>query len=80
LYIAAFAAVFVLRRKHPELPRPYRAFAYPVSTALVLLGSVAMLIAAVAEDPRSGVIAAMFLAACAPVYAWSMRAKTRNSA
>jgi basic amino acid/polyamine antiporter, APA family len=79
LYITAFAAVFVLRRKYPDMPRPYRAFAYPVSTALVLVGSVAMLIAAVAEDPRSALIAAVFLAACAPAYAWSVRAHRRRA-
>jgi len=38
---------------------------YPFSTAVLLVGSVAFLIAAVAEDPRSGLIAAVFLAACA---------------
>jgi len=72
-YVAAFLAVFVLRYRCPTLPRPYRAFGYPFSTAVVLLGSVAFLIAAVAEDPRSGIIAAIFLAACAPAYAWMTR-------
>ena len=67
-YVSAFAAVFVLRHREPALPRPYKAFGYPFSTGLVLLGSVAFLIAAIAQDPRSGLIAAAFLAGCAPVY------------
>lgn len=67
-YVSAFAAVFVLRHREPTLARPYKAFGYPFSTALVLLGSLAFLIAAIAQDPRSGVIAAVFLAGCAPVY------------
>jgi APA family basic amino acid/polyamine antiporter len=67
--------VFVLRRTEPGLPRPYRALGYPFSTAIVLLGSSALLIAAVFEDPRSGVIAAVFLAGCAPVYFWLARGR-----
>jgi basic amino acid/polyamine antiporter, APA family len=76
-YIAAFLAVFVLRYRLPNLARPYKAFGYPFSTAIVLLGSIAFLIAAVAEDPRSGLIAAVFLAGCAPVYAWMARGRRR---
>jgi len=40
-----------------------------------VLGSIAFLIAAVAEDPRSGLIAAAFLACCAPVYARVARSR-----
>ncbi len=72
-YISAFVAVFVLRRRLPDLARPYRALGYPASTFIVLVGSVLLLIAALAEDPRSGIIAAVFLAACAPAYAWTAR-------
>jgi APA family basic amino acid/polyamine antiporter len=79
-YSAAFLSVFVLRYRLPNLKRPYRAFAYPFSTAIVLIGSFAFLIAAVAEDPRSGLIAAAFLACCAPAYGWLRRNKRRRLA
>jgi APA family basic amino acid/polyamine antiporter len=75
LYISAFVAVFVLRRTEPGLPRPYRALGYPFSTATVLAGSVALLIAAIGEDPHSGIMAAVLLAACAPAYWWLARAR-----
>jgi len=39
----------------------------------VLAGSLLILIAAVVEDPRSGIAAALLLIACAPVYAWACR-------
>ena len=74
-YVSAFLAVFVLRYREPQLPRPYKALGYPFSTAIVLLGSVAFLVAAIAEDPRSGLIAAAFLAGCAPAYAWMARGR-----
>ncbi|HEY2683109.1 MAG TPA: APC family permease [Steroidobacteraceae bacterium] len=74
-YIAAFLAVFVLRRRSPETPRPYRAFGYPVSTFVVLAGSVGFLIAAVVEDWRSGVMALLFLSLCIPAYMLASRSR-----
>ena len=79
-YVAAFLAVFVLRRTEPDLPRPYKAFGYPFSTAVVLLGALALLIAAISEDPRSGLIAAGFLACCAPAYGWLARGRRLRAA
>lgn len=72
-YVAAYTALFVLRRREPALSRPYRAPGYPVTTATVLLGAVLFLIVAVAEDRRSGFVAAILLAASVPVYAWVTR-------
>jgi APA family basic amino acid/polyamine antiporter len=72
-YISAYAALFVLRRREPGLPRPYRAFGFPFTTAVVLVGSVLALIAAILEDPHSALAAGILLAACAPIYAWIVR-------
>ncbi len=74
-YVSAFSAVLVLRHREPKLPRPYKALGYPVSTLVVLLGSMAFLVAAVVEDPRSGIISALFIGACAPLYAWLARGR-----
>ena len=75
MYVFGFLAVFVLRHRAPELPRPYKALGYPLSTAIVLVGSIAFLVVAIAEDPRSGLIAGAFLACCAPAYAWMARVR-----
>src|SRR5271156_3361862 len=79
-YISAYAALFVLRRREPGLPRPYRAFGFPFTTAIVLVGSVLALIAAAAEDPRSALAAGLLLAACAPIYAWIARRRLNAAA
>jgi basic amino acid/polyamine antiporter, APA family len=73
IYISAYAALLVLRRREPALPRPYRAFGFPLSTGVVLVGSLLVLIAMIVEDPRSGRLAALLLIGCAPVYAWVAR-------
>lgn len=74
-YIAAFLAVFVLRRRAPQVPRPYRAFGYPVTTLIVLLGSIGILAATLLEDWRSGVTALIFLSLCVPAYALAARSR-----
>jgi APA family basic amino acid/polyamine antiporter len=42
-YAMAVGAVFVLRFKRPDLPRPYRTWGYPVTPALYLLAFMAVL-------------------------------------
>jgi basic amino acid/polyamine antiporter, APA family len=43
-YILTIAGVFRLRRTRPEIPRPYRAFGYPVVPALYIAGAVTILL------------------------------------
>ncbi|HEU4596167.1 MAG TPA: APC family permease [Pyrinomonadaceae bacterium] len=67
-YTLTFISVFVLRRREPETPRPYRAWGYPWTTGLVLAGSVAFLAGVVANDTDNSVFALVLLAASYPVY------------
>jgi APA family basic amino acid/polyamine antiporter len=74
-YIAAFLAVFALRWRLPQGSRPYRAFGYPVSTCVVLLGSIGFLVAAIVEDWHAAVTAVVFLSLCVPAYALAARSR-----
>jgi APA family basic amino acid/polyamine antiporter len=67
-YTLSFTSLFVLRRKMPDVPRPYRVWGYPWIPALALLGSAAFLAGAVAGDTTSSVYALALLAASYPVY------------
>ena len=67
-YTLSFISVFVLRRREPEKERPYRAWGYPWTAALALLGSVLFLVGAVASDTRNSVYALILLAASYPVF------------
>lgn len=67
-YTLSFISVFVLRRREPDRQRPYRAWGYPWTTALALLGSIAFLFGAVASDTRNSVYALLLLAASYPVF------------
>jgi APA family basic amino acid/polyamine antiporter len=67
-YTSAFAAVFVLRRREPQTDRPYRVWGYPWTTATVLLGSLAFLVAVVAADTRNSLFALGVLVASYPAF------------
>ena len=67
-YILSFVSLFVLRRREPEKPRPYRAWGYPWTTGLALVGSVLFLAGAVASDTQNSVYALALLAVSYPVF------------
>jgi basic amino acid/polyamine antiporter, APA family len=72
-YVSAYAAVIVLRVRERSAERPFRAWGFPWTTGLVLLGSLLFLVAAVVDDPRSGAFAALLLAIAAPASWWLSR-------
>jgi APA family basic amino acid/polyamine antiporter len=72
-YVLTFASVFVLRRREPDTPRPYRAWGYPWTTGAALVGSLAFLAGAVAGDTRNSLYTLAVLAASWPVYRLSAR-------
>lgn len=71
-YTMAYISLIVLRRREPNLPRPYRAWGYPWTTLVVLLGSIAFLVGAVISDrvshKRDSLFALVILAASVPIY------------
>jgi APA family basic amino acid/polyamine antiporter len=67
-YAMSFASVFVLRRREPDTPRPYRSWGHPWTTGLVFLGSLAFLAATVVAEPRGGLIVACLLVLSYPAY------------
>ena len=78
-YALAVAAVFVLRRTRPELPRPYRTWGYPVVPLLFLLASVGMIVNALWTDPvNTGITFGIILAGLPAYFAW--RAWSRRKA
>jgi basic amino acid/polyamine antiporter, APA family len=58
-----------LRRKRPDMPRPYRVWGYPLLPALFLLASVALMGNALVTDPRDTGITLLIIAIGLPAYA-----------
>lgn len=72
-HVAGGAAVFVLRARHPEMPRPYRVWGYPVVPALFILGMAWLVVNTLAERPRESLAGLLFIAAGWPAYRWWRR-------
>jgi APA family basic amino acid/polyamine antiporter len=71
------AAVFVLRRRRPDLVRPYRTTGYPIVPAIFLVGTVAMMLNSLLERPATTLLGAAIVAAGIPIY-YAWRAASRR--
>ena len=66
--IVLISALFVLRKRSPDLPRPFRAWAYPFAPLAVLLVSGTLVVGFTVSDSRDSIYALVLLAASYPIY------------
>jgi len=62
------AAVIVLRKKRPELPRPYRTWGYPVTPALFILAAVFISMNSLINEFRNAVAGLIIILLGVPAY------------
>jgi APA family basic amino acid/polyamine antiporter len=67
-YALSVAAVWVLRRKLPDLPRPYKMWGYPVTLLLFLAVSAWFMVDAFINQTKTSLIAFTMAAAGIPFY------------
>jgi APA family basic amino acid/polyamine antiporter len=67
-YVLVFVAVFVLRRREPHTPRPYRAWGHPWTTGTGFVLGVLFLAGVVFGDPAHSAIAFGVLAVSYPLF------------
>jgi len=72
-YGATTLGVFILRKKMPDTPRPYKVWGYPVVPAIVVLFCVALLFNTVFSRPREAAIGAALMLTGVPLYFWFER-------
>jgi basic amino acid/polyamine antiporter, APA family len=77
-YAISFTVVFLLRKRDPDRPRPYRAWGYPWTTGFSLLASLAFLAGAVKSDTRNSVYALVLLAVSYPAFRFTRWLATRG--
>jgi APA family basic amino acid/polyamine antiporter len=68
MYAAATASVFTLRRKRPDLARPYRVWGYPVLPAVYLAALGALALNTIVERPMESLSGLLILLLGVPVY------------
>lgn len=67
-YALAVGAVYILRARRPDHPRPYRTWGYPIVPAVFLIASVGMLLNALIGDPMVTLVCFGVILAGIPVY------------
>jgi len=67
-YALSYASLFLLRKKEPEMARPYRAWGYPWTTGIALLASVIFLAGSILTDRQNAPWALVILLLSYPVF------------
>lgn len=74
-YGATTLGVFILRRKMPDAPRPYKVWGYPVVPAIVILFCAILFVNTIFSRPREAAIGAVLMLTGVPFYFWFKRGK-----
>ncbi|MFY7908572.1 MAG: APC family permease [Emticicia sp.] len=74
-YAAGFASVIMLRRKEPNLPRPYKVIGYPYIPFVLIIISIMFLVGAVYQDINSSMYALIFLVLSYPLFLMTKKIK-----
>lgn len=72
-YFAGFSALFVLRKKEPDLSRPFKAWGYPWTTLIFLVGSLIFLIGDVIGDTLNAFFALIYIVLSYPAFLFVKR-------
>jgi APA family basic amino acid/polyamine antiporter len=76
LYGMTAAAVIVLRRKRPDLVRPYRTLGYPAVPVLFIVGSAILIVSTAYDRPRESFLGLGLIVLGLPFYFhWKRRAR-----
>jgi APA family basic amino acid/polyamine antiporter len=74
LYGMTTAAVIVLRRKRPDMPRPYRTWGYPIVPVLFVLSAFFLVLSTLFDSPRESVFGLVLIFIGLPFYLhWKKR-------
>jgi APA family basic amino acid/polyamine antiporter len=76
-YALITSSIFVFRRKHPDLERPYRAFGYPVVPVVFLLVSGWLLVSTMISSPTQSFTGIFLIILGLPVYYYLTRNDTK---
>ena len=78
-YMISASTVFVLRRKEPDAPRPYRTWGYPAVPALFIAAAAILLYYTFAENIRNSAWGVAVIAAGVPIYAYFASGKSAKA-
>jgi basic amino acid/polyamine antiporter, APA family len=72
-YMLTATTIFIYRRRHPEMARPYRVWGYPVLPAVFVLSAAVVLYSSFAGNLRGSLIGSGLILLGLPLYEWIRR-------
>lgn len=85
-YVLSLVAIFILRKKQPDLPRPYKVIGYPITPLVAILGGLWILLesfkalqASFMKDPTFGLVVMLVLVAGLPAYFYLESKKKKDN-
>jgi basic amino acid/polyamine antiporter, APA family len=66
--ILLICSLFILRKREPDLPRPFKTWGYPFTPLILLAVAIALFIGFVISDPKGSIYASASLAISYPIY------------
>jgi APA family basic amino acid/polyamine antiporter len=69
-YGATTLGVFILRKRMPDAPRPYKVWGYPIVPAIVIIFCVALFLNTIVARPREAAIGLVLMLTGIPLYWW----------
>ena len=69
----AVAAVFVLRAREPNAPRPYKTLGYPIAPGIFVLASLAIVLNMFYREPGLSALGLLVISSGIPLYMWLTR-------
>jgi amino acid transporter len=78
LYLLTTLSVFVLRRKCPNLPRPYRTIGYPIVPVLFVCVATLLLLSTLQTRPRESLMGLALMALSVPFYFYWKKENSHN--
>jgi APA family basic amino acid/polyamine antiporter len=74
-YGATATGVFILRRKMPDAPRPFKVWGYPVVPAIIILFAAGLFFNTIITQPREALFGLILMATGVPMWFWFNRKK-----
>jgi len=77
IYTVGFICVLIMRQLEPALPRPFKAWGYPWTTLIVVIGSLGFLVGALFSDTANSIYALLLIVISYPIYLLTWRSTKR---
>jgi APA family basic amino acid/polyamine antiporter len=79
VHVSGFGALLLLRRRQPDLPRPYKVWFYPWTPLAVLVVSALLFVVFAIADPKHSLLTLLLIALSYPVYLVAVKKRVEGS-